>query len=141
MRWLADQGVVLESARGALPSVIAYLAGEPVRGSWWSHAHAREFYRVIQELRRSPDILVCRLGGGKLTLVHRSCWPALVRLGGRWPRELLARVFEEHTPTGRHQVHLVPFPDWVPAEVIVEAYLLSEDQAIAMLPPAIEITR
>jgi hypothetical protein len=52
---------------------------------------------------------VCRLIGGKITLVHRRLWPSLVRLAERFPREELAQVRDEHTPSGRHVSALVPF--------------------------------
>ena len=33
--WIERHGIVLERARGAVPSLVAAIAGEPVRGSWW----------------------------------------------------------------------------------------------------------
>src|SRR4030095_7234834 len=30
-----EQGIVLQSARGPVPNLAEYVAGEPIRGSWW----------------------------------------------------------------------------------------------------------
>jgi hypothetical protein len=61
-----------------LPSAVAILAGGPVRGSWWSHPAANEMFRVLEEAARHPDVTTCKLIGGKVTLVHRRLWPALL---------------------------------------------------------------
>jgi len=36
MAWVEAQGIVLQSARGPLPNVADFIAGEPIRGSWWA---------------------------------------------------------------------------------------------------------
>ena len=64
-----------------LPSVSAIVAGEPVRGSWWSHPRAREIFRLAMALREHADVLLIRLVSGKLTYVHRSLWPAILSIG------------------------------------------------------------
>jgi hypothetical protein len=73
-------------------------------------------------------------------LVHRRLWPSLVRLAKRFTAEQLAQVREEHTESGRHVSHQIPFPQWVPAEVAEQATRLSEQDALvafgAWLPPA-----
>ena len=35
--WVREQGIVLQSARGPLPNLAEWIAGEPIRGSWWGH--------------------------------------------------------------------------------------------------------
>jgi len=81
----------------------------------------------------SEDVLVCRLVKGKITLVHRRLWPALVRVANRFPPDHIAKVRQEHTASGRHVNQEVPFPRWVPAEVLKQARSLSEEKAIAAL--------
>ena len=64
-----------------LPSVSAIVAGEPVRGSWWSHPRAREMFRLAMALREHADVLLIKLVSGKLTYVHRNLWPAILSIG------------------------------------------------------------
>ena len=68
-----------------------------------------------------------------MTLVHRRLWPALVRLADRLPKERLAAIREIHTKSGQHVVEEIPFPDWVPPEVMEEAQGLEEDAAASAL--------
>ena len=74
---------------------------------------------------------------GRVTLIHRRVWPALVRLACRFPAERLAAVDEVHTASGAHQAIAVPFPEWVPADDISAAALLTIDVVLAMLPPCL----
>jgi hypothetical protein len=84
---MKDAGAVLaELARRGLlmlqdpllPSAVAILAGEPVRGSWWGHAGANDFFRILNQVDDHPDVLAVKLVGGKVTLVHRRLWPAVL---------------------------------------------------------------
>jgi hypothetical protein len=59
------------------PSVTALLAGEPVRGSWWTHPNAHQMYRVASGLRAHPDVLAIKLVSGKITYIHRPLWMAV----------------------------------------------------------------
>ena len=131
LAFVRKHGVVLESARGPVPSLADVVAGEPVRGSWWSHPKSHEIFAVTRAVRNSDDILVCRLINGKITFVHRRLWPALVRAAGRLRRVHLSRVSEVHTTSGRHVTKEVPFPDWVPSNVRAAARALSEEAALA----------
>jgi hypothetical protein len=71
-------GVLLEhDARW--PSVSTMVAGEPVRGSWWGHPAGQAIFRVMGELE--DEVALPKLLGGKVTLVHRRLWPALVAVG------------------------------------------------------------
>jgi hypothetical protein len=88
---------------------------------------------VLAEVQASDDILVCRLIGGKITLVHRRLWPALVRAANTFAPQRIARVSEEHTASRRHAVHETPFPQWVPADVLEQAQVLSQEQALRAL--------
>jgi hypothetical protein len=134
MEALIEHGMLLESARGPLPNVAEMIAGEAIRGSWWAHPRSHAIFAEINALADSPDVVRTRLVNGKVTLVHRRVWPALVRLADRFPVARLAAIVEEHTATGAHRVTERPFPDWVPADVRRAAAKLSIDEAFAALP-------
>lgn len=63
------------------PSLVSLLAGAPVAGSWWGHPAGQLIYQIGEILDHDPDVLLVKLWRGKLTLVHRSLWPPLVRIG------------------------------------------------------------
>jgi hypothetical protein len=134
LEWVREQGVVLQSARGPLPNLAEQIAGEPIRGSWWGHPAGREIFAVLGRLLATSDVVATRLVEGKITLVHRRVWPALVRVADRFPADRLASVDEVHTATGAHRTVEVPFPDWVPAEDLSAAERLTVDEALAQLP-------
>ena len=125
----------MESARGPLPNLAEFMAGEPITGSWWSHPASHDIYAAIQQVRDSPVVVATRLVNGKVTLIHRRLWPALARLADRFPADRLAAIQEEHTPTGAHRKRETPFPDWLPPEVSVAAGRLSDEEAWRALPP------
>ncbi len=133
IQFVETHGIVLESAHGALPCLVEEIAGERIKGSWWSHPRAHDIHRLTGDVRNSNLVHVCRLARGKVTLVHRRLWPALVRVADRLPKERLAALREIHTETGRHVVLETPFPDWVPSEVIQEARGLDRDAAASAL--------
>src|SRR3954447_5235443 len=132
--WVCEQGIVLQSPRGPVPNLAEHIAGEPIRGSWWGHGSGREIFAVLTRLLDSPDVVATRLVDGKITLVHRRVWSALVRVADRFPAERLAAVDEVHTATGAHRTVEVAFPSWVPAEDRARAAMLSADEAFAQLP-------
>ncbi len=134
---LAEHGMLLQSARGPLPNVAELVAGEPIKGSWWGHGKGHTIFNILAVLDDSPDIVRMRLVNGKVTLVHRRLWPALVRVADRFSAKQLAVLHEEHTESGAHRVHEEPFPDWVPADVVLAAEGLSECEALAQLPPCL----
>src|SRR6266478_4961789 len=111
-------GVVLESGRGAVPSLAEAIAGAPIRGSWWAHPKANTIFLCSRAVRQSADVLVCRLVGGKVTYVHRRLWSALARLAGQFDADRLAAIQEVHTASGAHMMETTAFRDWVPDEVV-----------------------
>ncbi len=133
IRFVETHGIVLEAAHGPLPCLVEEIAGERIRGSWWSHPRAHDIHRLTGDIRSSNLVHVCRLFRGRVTLVHRRLWPALVRLADRLPKERLAAIREIHTERGHHVVQEIPFPDWVPPEVMEEAQVLEEDAAASAL--------
>jgi hypothetical protein len=67
----------------ALPSATQVVAGEPVPGSWWGQPSGALIYAALQRLDARPDgsrVGWVKLLGGKVTLVHERCWPALIRV-------------------------------------------------------------
>ena len=133
LAFVREHGVVLVSAKGAVPRLTEAIAGEPIKGSWWGHAKGREIFAILQAVTESKDILVCRLVDGKVTLVHRRLWPALVRLAEQLPPGQIAQVRQEHTPSGHHVSREVPFPKWVPADVTSEAERIDPQEALRAL--------
>ena len=92
---------------------------------------------MLNEAAASVDVVRLRLVGGKLALVHRRLWPALVRLADTIGPQALASVHEEHIANGTHRSRTVPFPDWVPQAARAQAAELSEAAAIAQLPAGV----
>src|SRR5687768_10256409 len=129
LAFIRKHGVVLESARGPVPSLAEAIAGGPLRGSWWAHPKSREIFAVTRAIRESDDVLVCRLLEGKVTFVHRRLWPALVRAANRIPSSQIAQVREVHTRRGRHVTREVAYPDWVPSSILAAARVVSEGNA------------
>jgi hypothetical protein len=138
---LVQYGMLLQSARGPVPSVAELVAGEPVRGSWWSHPASHEIFDALNVLCASPDVVRTRLLDGRVTLVHRRLWPALVRLADTFPSASLAAIREDHTKSGAHQAHEEPFPSWVPLDVQLAAQQLSVEDAWDELPEFLRLQR
>jgi len=67
--------------RGALAQTdaVSLAAGEPIRGSWWSHPRGQEIFRALSALAEDPDVVPCKGFDGKQRWIHRALWPALVR--------------------------------------------------------------
>lgn len=135
--FIRKHGVVLEAAHGPVPSLAEAIAGERVRGSWWTHPKSKEIFAVTRAVRDHEDVLVCRLVNGRITFVHRRLWPALVRVANRVPAKRLSQIQEMHTESGGHVAREVPFPEWAPPEVLTAARQLSEEEAIEELGFAI----
>jgi len=133
LAFVRTHGVVLESGTGPVPSLTSAVVGGPIRGSWWAHARGREIFAATRAIRDCPDVLVCRLIGGKITYVHRRLWPALVRLSDRFPRARLAQIHEVHTVSGKHAAEEISFPKWVSREVAALASKLDQDSALHLL--------
>ena len=121
MALLVERGMLLESARGPIPNVAELVAAEPIKGSWWGHEKSHAIFAVMNDLADSPDVVRLRLVNGKITLVHRRVWPALVRISDRIDASRLASIEEEHTASGAHRKVETPFPDWVPREAVLAA--------------------
>ncbi len=141
MATLIEHGMLLESARGPLPNVAELIAGERIRGNWWGHPSSHAIFDAINALAESPDVVRTRLVNGKITLIHRRVWAALVRCANGFPIERLAAIREEHTATGAHRALHQDFPDWVPTNVLRDAQRMSENAALAALPACLRLMR
>lgn len=135
LAFVKRHGVVLQAARGPVPSLAEAVAGGPIRGSWWGHPKGHEIFRVASAVCESPQVLVCKMVEGKVTYVHRRLWPALVKLAKRFRKDQIAKVWDEHTASGAHRARRTPFPAWVPSDVMREAQALSISEAEAALSP------
>jgi hypothetical protein len=133
LAWVKKCGIAVESARGSVPTLAQVVARKPLKGSWWAHPKGNEIFRLSRAIRRSPDVLVCRLVDGKITYIHRRLWPALVRSAGRFSKDRLAAVKEVHTSAGKHKLLVTPFPKWVPNEALRGAHKLTEKEAASQL--------
>ncbi|HSH89304.1 MAG TPA: hypothetical protein VK996_04925 [Ramlibacter sp.] len=132
LSFVEQHGVVLVSANGAAPKLAEAIAGEAIKGSWWAHPQGPRIFNVLGAVTDSADIAVCRLLDGKVTLVHRRMWPALVRLADGFEGAQLAQVQQEHTASGRHVNHETPYPAWVPPEVVAQGRAMTEQDALAL---------
>jgi hypothetical protein len=135
LAFVERHGVVLASAKGPVPRLTEFIVGAPIEGSWWGHPLGKQIYRVLGDVTESDDILVCRAVAGKVTLVHRRMWPALVSAAALFDADRLARVIQEHTAAGRHVNHEVPFPGWADAATLEASSQLSEHEAAVVLGP------
>ncbi len=133
IRFIKKHGTILESAHGFVPNLAEDIAGERIRGSWWSHPKAQDIFRLTRAVRDSADILVCRLMHSNITYVHRRLWPALVCLAKQFGDERLDRIREIHTSRGEHVLRIISYPRWVPADVKRSARKLSEPEAVSQL--------
>ena len=134
LAFVERHGIVCEaSRRNGIPSLVDEIAGEAVRGNWWSHPRSKTIFAATRAARDSADVLVCRLIDGKITFVHRRLWPALVRIADRLDPARLTRLHEVHSASGKHTIERSPFPDWVPADVLSTGRKLSKTDAVAQL--------
>lgn len=79
LKELKSIGLLLMSD-ARLPNVASLVAGEPISGSWWSHARAHDVYNELGRLADHKDVIFTKLVSGKVTLVHRKLWLDLVAI-------------------------------------------------------------
>lgn len=75
-RELERCGLLLETDP-KLPSLVALVAGGPVRGSWWGHPLGHTIFATGEALFANRDVLLAKLVSGKATWIHRRLWPAV----------------------------------------------------------------
>jgi hypothetical protein len=77
LRQLREYGLLLvQDAR--LPCATSIVAGGPMRGSWLGSPLAHATYDLLVALEEHPDVLQTKLVSGKVTMVHRELWPAVL---------------------------------------------------------------
>jgi hypothetical protein len=135
IRFVRQHGIVLESAKGPMPSLAQAVAKTPIRGNWWTHPDGKQIFRATRLVRDCDDILVCRLVDGKITYVDRRLWPAIVRLAKYFQKDALAAIREEHSASGAHTIHALQFPRWVPSSTLQTAKAMSEEEAATQIGP------
>jgi hypothetical protein len=94
---LLKSGLLLKQDK-RLPNVVTLLTGEALSTSWWSHPKGRLIFAVLSKLSEHPDVLFTKLLYGKVTLVHRQLWPALVAVaseGAPWQLSGLSEAGEK----------------------------------------------
>ena len=134
LAFVEQHGIVLVSGKSKkVPTLVDALAGEPVKGSWWSHPRARAIFAILSEVVDSGEVRMFRLVDDKVTMVHRRLWPALVALADEVGERRLTAVSQEHTRSGKHEAVRVRFPEWVPSDTAAAAKKLSRDAARAAL--------
>ena len=141
LEFVRAHGVVLVSASGPAPKLTEAIAGEKIKGSWWGHPKGKHIFQVLEAVTGDPDVLVCRLVDGKLTLVHRRLWPALAAAASRLPASRLCQVTQVHTAGGRHRNIETAVEDWLPADVGEAARAMRIDDALAALHPNVSGAR
>ena len=129
MDFIRYHGVVLEAAKGAEPCLAQKIAGESIKGSWWTHEKGQEIYKLTRKVRGSNAVLICTLAQGKITYIHRYLWPHFIRLANCFPLHALDKVREVHLTSGRHERQDIQFPDWVSVELKKEAKSISLSEA------------
>jgi hypothetical protein len=76
-------------------NAIEVLTGQFPRGSWWSHPQANAIYDILNAVEQHPDVMLAKLLSGKVTMVHRKLWPALLAVASSrepWQTEGLSAV-------------------------------------------------
>jgi hypothetical protein len=84
--WLARVRLAVVAPWRDLPSLVTAVVGGPTGGSWWGHEQGPLIYDCLMALQHTGDVLSTKLVAGRVTLLHRSLWPALVRVvtDARW---------------------------------------------------------
>jgi hypothetical protein len=74
-------GLELVEQRGAITQadLVSHLAGETIKGSWWSHPKGKLIFNALNVVADSPDVMPIKNPDGKQVYVHRRLWPALLR--------------------------------------------------------------
>lgn len=80
LQTLKRVGFLMETD-ACLPSVSGLIAGEVVRGSWWSHKAAQTIFSTLGQLEDHRDVIFTKIISGKVTLVHRKLWSEVFAIG------------------------------------------------------------
>jgi hypothetical protein len=75
VRAVLDREGLLICHDAEVDSAVTIIAGEPIKGTWWSHPKGGLVYDALGALEE--DIAWPKLVKGKMTLVHKKLWPSL----------------------------------------------------------------
>lgn len=100
-RALAADGLLLLQDATAR-SLATMVAGDVVKGSWWSHPKANEMFAIANALEdisaNEKRIKTAKLIDGKVTFVHERLWSALAAVGrAREPWQLAKLTSDART--------------------------------------------
>jgi hypothetical protein len=73
-----ESGGLLLMQDACFPSLVTFVVGETVKGSWWAHPLSHQIFRCAGDLAAHRDSLVIKLVHGKVTFVHRRLWPEVL---------------------------------------------------------------
>ena len=90
---LRQDRVLTLTPAGRPRSLVGEIAGV-VSGSWWGHPQGGLIFSIASALEESPEVLGAKLVRGKVTFVHRTLWPQLLRvvLDPRWRKDAQSRL-------------------------------------------------
>jgi len=80
LKWAKAMGLVMLGPTPNLPSLVTHIAPGLRGARWWSHPQANEIYNTYRQIIEDRDIAVAKLVDGKITLLHRKLWPAIIKL-------------------------------------------------------------
>jgi hypothetical protein len=115
LKWFREHRIVMEAAHvDGVPSLAESVAGGRVKGSWWGHPKGKLIFALSNALEDSGELVALKLIEGKTTYVHKSLWPALLRVvtDPGAPKELRVHVASVHTESGKHVKVETPWPIW-----------------------------
>ncbi len=135
IRLISRHGILLESADGPVPSLLALVRPHREKGNWWNQPGAKAFFILTRSVRASADVLVCRLIRGKITFVHRRLWPAIAHECRAIAAARLSQVKETHTSRGFHRVDSIPFERWLDSGIASKGARMSDTAARSKLAP------
>jgi hypothetical protein len=122
--------IVMEGGKNAVPSVVRFIVGNDYSGNWWSLPDSSRIYNAIQQIRADESIAICKLIQRKVTFAFRDTWPSLAAIAHLLPNTALDRIAEVHTPSGKHKTSSTSLQDWLPAEIRIQANLMTVDEAL-----------
>lgn len=76
---IEDYGLLLETDL-KFPSIVGFVTGEKIKGTWWGHKKGHEIFSISRKIRDKDDILVVKLISGKVTYIHKRLWTDLISI-------------------------------------------------------------
>lgn len=80
LRLLCTKKILSLVAQPPFHSLVAEIAGGPVRGSWWGHPASHAIFEVATALEEHADVCTAKVAAGKVAFVHRDLWAPLLRV-------------------------------------------------------------